>query len=394
SLESAKKKTTSSVQDVANKPAFGSRFLKNEEEVWTQNAWDHVPAPDEQDETISAALLKQRSNPVPLDEKIRYNEKPAKHWDNFYKHNAENFFKNRKWLHNEFPELVAAMRQGAGPSIIAEIGCGAGNSAFPLLASNENPELRIHAYDYASHAVKLVQNNPLYQTTPVGSIQASVWDLSSKNGLPADLAPGTVDIVVLVFVLSALHPDEWIQAIDNIHTMLKPGGLVVLRDYGRYDLTQIRFKGGRMLDENFYIRGDKTRVYFFELGGKATAAQHAHSTTTVEQEKEIGEPSRTFSDKLTSNGSGTETIDIEGFNQLQVSDSLTPTPSDLSSPPEEPSVSAVEKSSPGEPVIHPNLLSDASVSRHPLFRTTQLGVDRRLLVNRKRQLKMYRVWMQ
>jgi hypothetical protein len=24
----------------------------------------------------------------------------------------------------------------------------------------------------------------------------------------------------------------------------------------------------------------------------------------------------------------------------------------------------------------------------------QLGVDRRLLVNRKRQLKMYRVWMQ
>jgi tRNAThr (cytosine32-N3)-methyltransferase len=31
---------------------------------------------------------------------------------------------------------------------------------------------------------------------------------------------------------------------------------------------------------------------------------------------------------------------------------------------------------------------------HPLFTATQLGVDRRLLVNRKRQLKMYRVWMQ
>jgi hypothetical protein len=28
------------------------------------------------------------------------------------------------------------------------------------------------------------------------------------------------------------------------------------------------------------------------------------------------------------------------------------------------------------------------------FRTEQLGVDRRLLVNRKRQLKMYRVWVQ
>ena len=74
-------KTASSVHDVsADKPPFGSRFLTDDVDVWSQNAWDHVPPPDDQDEVISAALTKQKNTPVPDGDKVKYNEKPARHW--------------------------------------------------------------------------------------------------------------------------------------------------------------------------------------------------------------------------------------------------------------------------------------------------------------------------
>ncbi len=53
----------------------------------------------------------------------------------------------------------------------------------------------------------------------MGNIHSAVWDLTSAAGLPDGLVPGTVDIVTMVFVLSALHPDEWGRALVNIYTV-------------------------------------------------------------------------------------------------------------------------------------------------------------------------------
>jgi len=272
-------------------------------------------------------------------------------------------------IHLEFPELVAAAELSAGPCTVVEVGCGAGNAIFPLLEQNRNSELRIHAFDYSSHAIKLVQHNTLYTSPPCGTITASVWDLSSAAP-PPGLAPRSADILVLVFVLSALHPSEWPRAISNIAQILKPGGLVLMRDYGRYDLTQLRFKAGRLLDDNFYIRGDGTRVYFFELDELAllftglsapTAQIQVHTHESTEADEESGD-----------NGAGSG---AEGDG----ADALTPSLDSL----------------PSADPVHPSLRDPAALGlSHPLFVIEQLGVDRRLLVNRKRQLKMYRVWMQ
>ncbi|KAJ7623703.1 methyltransferase [Roridomyces roridus] len=336
------------------------RFLTDESAVWTQNAWDHVPPPDDQGDIIAASLLKQRSAPVPEDDKQKYNERPARHWDLFYRHNSSNFFRDRKWLHNEFRELIAASEPDAGPISIVEVGCGVGNAIFPLLSANRNPQLSLRAYDYSKQAIKLLQENPLYTSPPIGTIQADVWDLTAET-LPEGVTPASADLVIMVFVFSALHPDEWARAVSNVHRILKPGGLLLFRDYGRYDMAQLRFKGGRLLDENFYIRGDKTRVYFFEMdelsllftGGRAQPSQEPVLTTT-----------EVFED------------DSEDAENQPLSPSLE------ESPPPQPLP---------EPVIHSSLLASPPPA---LFATEQLGIDRRLLLNRKRQVKMYRVWMQ
>jgi tRNAThr (cytosine32-N3)-methyltransferase len=126
-----------------------------------------------------------------------------------------------------------------------------------LLSINQNPNLEIFACDYSSEAVNVVKTHDLYKNPACGQCKASVWDLTASAAeggpsIPQDIEPHSLDIIVLIFVLSALHPDEWVKAIANIKYLLKEGGIVLVRDYGRYDLPQLRFGKGRLMQDNFY----------------------------------------------------------------------------------------------------------------------------------------------
>lgn len=42
--------------------------------------------------------------------------------------------------------------------------------------------------------------------------------------------------------------------------------MVLLRDYGIYDHAMLRFAPGHKISENFYVRQDGTRAYYFSEG--------------------------------------------------------------------------------------------------------------------------------
>lgn len=241
---------------------FGKRNLTEDSEVWDHNAWDNVEWGEEQIEDAMKKIEEQKSHPVAEFDKNLYNGNPARYWDIFYKNNKENFFKNRKWLQIEFPILYNSTRKNSGSVTIFEIGCGAGNTFFPILDNNENEELTLIGADYAPKAVELVKTSEKFDPKYA---KASVWDLADPTGaLPEGVEPHSVDIAVMIFVFSALSPSEWDQAMENLHKIMKPGGKILFREYSFGDMAQIRFKKNRYLDDNFYVRGDGTRVYFFK----------------------------------------------------------------------------------------------------------------------------------
>ena len=191
-----------------------------------------------------------------------FHSNPAKYWDKFYQNNQDSFFKDRHWISAEFPLLFERIKNHQKDSVFQfiDLGCGVGNTIYPLLRATIDTNILFHGADYSINAINVLKTHELYDKS---RINAFVYDITSPE-FPISLA-NSLDVVSCVFVLSALHPNQHIQAVNNIYNMLKPGGIVLLRDYGRYDLAQVRMKKNRFIDDNFYIRGDGTRVYFFSL---------------------------------------------------------------------------------------------------------------------------------
>ncbi|CAD8055409.1 unnamed protein product [Paramecium sonneborni] len=206
-------------------------------------------------------VINQDKTILPQDKYEKYEKEASKIWDKFYRHHQNNFFKDRHYLEREIPELnnfkESHQKDETKLFIICEMGCGVGNALFPL-KKNYTFFKKVYGFDFSKRAIDVLKTNELYDETVY---QACVCDLV-LDPLPDFERP---DLGTLIFVLSAISPENHLIVVRKIYEWMKPGSVLYFRDYGQYDFGQINLskKQNRKLKDNFYVKHDGVRVYYF-----------------------------------------------------------------------------------------------------------------------------------
>ena len=198
-------------------------------------------------------IIKENSDNMESFEEFIDNQ--SKNWEKFYKFNKTNFFKDRHYILEEFNELKNDKREKI---TLLDMGCGVGNSFYPLIV--RVPNLYINAFDFSKRAINMSKTHPLYEKE---KHRINVYDLDLVKD---DIPNKNNDYGILMFVLSAIKPEEHEKVVEKISKVINKGGILYFRDYARYDMAQIRFakRKKNKVGDNLYMRKDKTLSYFFD----------------------------------------------------------------------------------------------------------------------------------
>lgn len=177
---------------------------------------DDVPWDDEQEKTALTKVSQNSKTRVPTDRVDELEVNAGKYWDSFYGIHQNRFFKDRNWLFTEFPELdpsstkpisVNALKAVSEKKDLAiyEIGCGVGNTIFPILRQiAPGGKTFVYGSDFSESAIKILKENPEYDES---RCCAFVCDATAEDW-EAPFEEGSLDIVVLIFALSAINPEK------------------------------------------------------------------------------------------------------------------------------------------------------------------------------------------
>ena len=234
--------------------------LKEEEEVYEEGnypkkEYEYVHDFEWNEDLEKEAIKIINENNDNMESFEEYMDTQNKNWEKFYKFNKTNFFKDRHYILEEFIELKNDKRDKI---TLLDMGCGVGNSFYPLLI--RLPNLYVNAFDFSKRAVNMSKTHPLYEKE---KSRINIYDLDLVKD---DIPNKNNDYGILMFVLSAIKPEEHEKVIEKISKVINKGGILYFRDYARYDMAQLRFakRKKNRVGDNLYMRKDKTLSYFFD----------------------------------------------------------------------------------------------------------------------------------
>ena len=266
-----------------------------------------------------------------MHERAHFSRSIGKYWDKFYHHHTTHFFKDRQYIDRDYPHLAVAASE---PVTMLELGCGVGNAFFPLVAQLSH--LYVTAFDLSRKAMGLIAEHPLYKTGRIcafdhnavagtgttaaaarqahasflatvanlpqnhslsGSSSGSKRQLNAVTAVYNELLPLTsfaaaadvraygnnqqppffrgFDTALMLFMASALPHEQLGLALSEAFSCLRPGGVLMFRDYAVYDEAELRFGKGRRLGEHLFVRSDGTIAAFFSVEQMGLEAQRA-----------------------------------------------------------------------------------------------------------------------
>lgn len=199
----------------------------------------------------------------------------------------------RKQQQQSQQQPVIETSNSSSEATIIDLGCGLGNDTLLNIVERQQlsyeehqidqstpsaqPKLNAHFLDASNEAIQRLRRESRYQyaTSVEGdekdtaaTITSQVFNLATEHSaIPSELDE-SANIILLLFTLSAIGPyhphksnqpqySSLVNAVKNATSMLKPGGVILFRDYGRYDYDQLQLNSvvGAQLCDNFYARG-------------------------------------------------------------------------------------------------------------------------------------------
>jgi methyltransferase-like protein 6 len=193
-----------------------------------------------------------------IDDTNYNNEDQVDKWNEFYRvHKTGSFFKARNYIYSEFYDFLDnSFSHDDSTNIICEVGCGYGCTLFPLLQRLPR-NVKYLATDCSNECLSLLMKNKMFESD---RIMVHIWNVTENE---LSVFVNSAKVVLAVFSLSAIKPQDHIKTLTNIRLVMKPNGYLFIRDYGINDITMFRHK--KRIQEHFYMRSDGTLCYYFSI---------------------------------------------------------------------------------------------------------------------------------